>query len=381
MNQENRLISSDSYYKNLPINKVPLNETTKIIKNHDAYEFHKTLSEYNPTPLIELPYLSKKLGVKNIYVKDESKRFNLNVFKGLGASYAISQSLIKNPDIKTFCTATDGNHGRAVAWAAKRNGRNAVVFVPKETTLKRIETIENLGAQVIQITGHYDQACEEAEKTRISKKWSLIQDKAWEGYIEIPALILSGYLTLFKEMEETIHSPLKPKIDLVFLQAGVGSMAAAGIYYYLNRYGKNKPKIVIIQPEEADGILCSFKEKKISSSKGSLKTIMAGLNCETPSLGAWDLLKNGTNYVLKISDDYAKQAMREFYYPQDSDKRIISGESGAAGLGGFLTILKESKMKLIKEDLKINNSSNILFINSEGDTDKEVFSEIINSNI
>ena len=108
---------------------------------------------------------------------------------------------------------------------------------------------------------------------------------------------------------------------------------------------------------------------------------MAGLNCETPSLGAWDLLKNGTNYVLKISDDYAKQAMREFYYPQGLDKRIISGESGAAGLGGLLAILKESKMKLIKDDLKINNSSNILFINSEGDTDKEVFLEIINSNI
>ncbi len=381
MNQEKRLISNDSYYKNLPINTIPLNETTIILKNHDAHVFHKTLSEYNPTPLINLPYLSKKLGVRNIYVKDESRRFNIKAFKGLGASYAIYQTLIKTPSLETFCTATDGNHGRAVAWAAKKFDRNAVIFVPKEITLKRIEAIENEGAQVIQITGHYDQACEEAKKISRSKKWSLIQDTAWEGYLEIPALILSGYLTLFKEMEESIHSPLKPKIDLVFLQAGVGSMAAAGIYYYLNKYGKNKPKIVIVEPEEADGILCSFKEKKISTSKGSLKTIMTGLNCETPSLGAWDLLKNGTNYVLKISDNYAKQAMREFYYPSGLDKRIISGESGATGLGGLLAILKESEMKLIKEDLKINNSTNILFINSEGDTDKEVFSEIINSSI
>ena len=108
---------------------------------------------------------------------------------------------------------------------------------------------------------------------------------------------------------------------------------------------------------------------------------MAGLNCETPSLGAWDLLKKGTNYVLRISDDYSKKAMRELYYPQGSDNRIISGESGAAGLGGLLAILKESKIKSIKEDLRINNFTNILFINSEGDTDEEVFSEIINSNI
>ena len=369
------------FFKNLPSDKVPLNETTKILKIHNALEFHKTLSEYKPTPLIELPNLSKKLGVKNIYVKDESKRFKLNAFKGLGASYAISQSLIKNPEIKTFCTATDGNHGRAVAWAAKINGRKAIIYVPKETTLKRIQAIEKYGAKVIQINGHYDQACEEAKKISFSKKWCLIQDKAWEEYIEIPALILSGYLTLFKEMEDSIHDPLKPKIDIVFLQAGVGSMAAAGIYYYLNRYGKNKPKIVIIQPEEADGILCSFKENKISSSKGSLKTIMAGLNCETPSLGAWDLLKKGTNYVLRISDDYSKKAMRELYYPQGSDNRIISGESGAAGLGGLIAILKESKIKSIKEDLRINNFTNILFINSEGDTDEEVFLEIINSNI
>ena len=117
--KENKLIYCNLFFKNLPSDKVPLNETTKILKNHNALEFHKTLSEYKPTPLIELPNLSKKLGVKNIYVKDESKRFKLNAFKGLGASYAISQSLIKNPEIKTFCTATDGNHGRAVAWAAK----------------------------------------------------------------------------------------------------------------------------------------------------------------------------------------------------------------------------------------------------------------------
>ena len=370
---------SKIYYQNIPNYSISNSFTNNILKTNDATKFHKSLKDYKATPLIHLPNLSKKHNVGTIYVKDESYRFGLKAFKVLGASYAIKQCLEKNPSIETVCTATDGNHGRAVAWAAKKFKKNAVVFVPRDTTLKRINVIEQEGAKVIQVDGNYDNACQEAENASNTNNWTLIQDTAWEGYEEIPAMIMAGYLTLFKELENSIHTASKPKIDIVFLQAGVGSMAASGIYYYLNKYGANKPKIVIVEPQEADGILLSFFNNKISTSKGNSSTIMAGLNCGTPSLGAWSLLKNGADVSIKISDDYAKKAMRELYYPTADDKRIISGESGAGGFAGFLTIMNDGGYKAVKESLDINNNSNILFINTEGDTDKQIFEKIINN--
>lgn len=233
---------------------------------------------------------------------------------------------------------------------------------------------------MVQINGNYDVACQRAKKEAEANNWNLIQDTTWKGYMEIPELIMSGYLTLFKELEKNLHSSLEPNIDVVFLQTGVGSMAAAGIYYYLNKYGAKRPKIIIVEPEEADGILLFFKNNKISTSHGNSNTIMAGLNCETPSLGAWDLLKSGTDYCLKISDKYAEQAIRELYFPIGGDKRIISGESGAAGFAGFLTLMNENEFKAIRDTIPINENTNLLFISTEGNTDVQVFNNIINDN-
>ncbi len=371
---------NEKYYKNTPNNIISNDLTISILQKHDATEFHTSLPIYKPTPLIQLSNLSKKYNVGNIYMKDESHRFGLNAFKVLGASYAIHQTLEKDPTIETFVTATDGNHGRAVAWAAKKFGKKSIVLVPKDTTTERIKAIEKEGAKVVQINGNYSEACQCAENEAKANNWTLIQDTAWKGYIEIPALIMSGYLTLFKELEENLHTSLEPNIDIVFLQAGVGSMAAAGIYYYLNKYGAKRPKIIIVEPEEADGILLSFQNNKISTSEGNSNTIMAGLNCETPSLSAWNLLKNGVDYSLKISDKYAKRAIRELYFPIGSDKRIISGESGAGGFAGFLALLIEDEFKAIKDALEIDESTNILFISTEGNTDVQVFNEIVNDN-
>ena len=367
------------YFRNTPNNRIPEDFTTSLLKTADASAFHTSLKQYNPTPLKKLPHLSKKYNVNQIYIKDESYRFGLNAFKVLGASYAIYRSLEKNPDITTFCTATDGNHGKAVAWSAKYFGKKSIVFVPKETTKIRINAIEKEGAKVIQIDGNYDEACHIAKRKSESNNWTLIQDTAWEGYLETPALIMSGYLTLFKELEHKIHNALQPNIDIVFLQAGVGSMAAAGIYYYLNKYGANRPKIVIVETEVADCILQSLKHNKITTSYRNGSTIMAGLHCETPSLGAWDLLKNGTDCAIKISDDSAKLAMRQLYYPLKNDQQIIAGESGAAGLAGFLAIMIEDKFKDAKAILEINTNTRILCINTEGDTDKAVFNAIVNN--
>ncbi len=366
------------YFINTPSNKLPNNFTTGILSDFDATIFHKSINNYKSTPLISLTQLSEKYNVANIYVKDESYRFGLNAFKALGASYAIHQSLIKNPETEVFCTATDGNHGKAVAWAAKNLQKKSVVFVPKDTTALRVKAIQNEGAEVIQLNENYDETCKIANEEATKNNWTLIQDTAWEGYLEIPALIKTGYLTMFKEIEKTLHTEKKANIDVVFLQAGVGSMAAAGIYYYLKKYGANRPKIVIVEPTEADGILLSFKNNKISTSEGNSKTIMAGLNCETPSLGVWELLKNGTDFSIKIDDNYAKKAMKELYFPNNSDKRIISGESGAAGFAGFLSIILDDELNEVKNQLQINKNSNLLFFNTEGDTDPKVFNQIIN---
>ena len=369
------------YYINKPSNIMNHDLTTSILHKHDATDFHTSLTKYKPTPLVQLTNLSKKYKVGTIYIKDESHRFGLNAFKVLGASYAIHQSLKISRDIEMFCTATDGNHGKAVAWSAKKFGKKSTIFVPINTTANRIDAIEREGAKVVQINGNYDKTCQKAKNEAEDNNWTLIQDTAWKGYMEIPALIMSGYLTLFKELEENLHSNLEPNIDIIFLQAGVGSMAAAGIYYYLNKYGIKRPKIVLIEPEEADGILLSFQKNKLSTSKGNSQTIMAGLNCETPSLGAWDLLKNGTDYSLKIKDKYAKRAIRDLYYPIGLDGKIISGESGAAGLAGFIALMIEDEFKVIKDALKICEKTKILFINTEGNTDEQIFNKIVNGTI
>ena len=371
---------SSSYYINTPNKTIVDNVTNSVLEQNDAYSFHSSLANYKPTPLLYLPNLSKKFHVGNIYIKDESLRFGLNAFKVLGASYAIKSILAKNPHVKTFCTATDGNHGRAVAWSAKVFGKEAVIFVPVTTSEERIAAIKKEGSRVIRVVGNYDYTCETAKKESIKNKWELIQDTSWKNYEEIPSLIMAGYLTLFKEMEDNINTQPKPKIDIVIIQAGVGSFAGAAIYYYLKKYKKNSPKIVIVEPKEADGILYSFKNDRISASSGNSSTIMAGLNCETPSYGAWDLLKNGVAVSIKIDDNYARQAIRELYYPEGLDPRLIAGESGAAGFAGFIAIMKNKSFDLARKELDINENTNILFINTEGDTDKSSFNRIINNN-
>jgi diaminopropionate ammonia-lyase len=367
-----------NYHINTPTNFITQSLTSDILRNSTALDYHKSISVYKSTPLISLPNLAQKYNVSNIYIKDESHRFGLNAFKGLGASYAIYKILEENPSIETFCTATDGNHGRAVAWAAKMANKKAIVFVPRDTTESRIKAIENEGATVIQIDGNYDETCVHAESTSLKEGWQLVQDTSWENYEKIPSQIMAGYLTHFQELEDSLHLLPKPAIDIVFLQAGVGSWAAAAVWYYLNRYGNDRPKMVIVEPYEADGFLASFKAGKRIIPDCTFETIMAGLNCGIPSLNAWDIIKNGADISLKIKDEFAEQAMRELYFPNGSDERIIAGESGVGGLAGFLAIMQNDNLQELKDDLEITPTSNILFYNTEGATDINSFDKIVN---
>lgn len=365
------------YFINKNRTEFPDNPVTKTLQESDSLKFHSSLENYTPTPLLTLEELAKELGVKDIFLKDESHRFGLNAFKGLGASYAIYRILQQEPSIETFCTATDGNHGRAVAWSARLFGKKAVVYVPKETTWARVEAIRAEGAVVEQLSHNYDDTCRYSARISKEKNWKLVQDTAWEGYEEIPGLIKSGYLTHFRELENSLHCLPEAGIDAVFLQAGVGSWPAAAAWYYSNRYGRKGPKLVLVEPRESSGILESFRQGKRCEPTGKLDSIMAGLNCGIPSLSAWDILKNSVSAAMEIEDAFAEEAMRKLYYPNGNDPRVIGGESGVGGLAGLIALIKDPRFSELKTFLGISSGSRILVYNTEGNTDPENFRKIV----
>lgn len=370
-------MNSIPYYINNPSNSLEPSPTAEILKEGDALSFHQSLNDYKPTPLHELKNLAAKFGVGNIYIKDESYRFGLNAFKGLGASYAIHKILEKNPKITTFCTATDGNHGRAVAWSSKLAEKGSRIFVPRDTTMYRIEAIEAEGAIVEQINGNYEETCAHAKMMAEGNRWTLVQDTASEDYEDIPAYIMAGYITHFQEMENSLHTLPDPQIDVVFLQCGVGSWPAAAAWYYLNRYGEKKPKIVLVEPTEAAGLLTSLKEGKRTSPTGTFQTMMAGLNCGIPSSTAWEILKDTADAAIAIEDSFTVQAIRQLNKPLAQDPKIISGESGAAGVAGFIAVMTDPRFAELKDHLNLNRESRILFYSTEGATDPGNFQKII----
>lgn len=365
------------FFLHKPDNEFAPDNTTHILTHNDAYQFHRTLPGYAPTPCLNLHRLAEKYHTGQLFIKDESKRFHLEAFKALGASYAIHCILEQNGNIDTFCTATDGNHGRALAWASASAGKKSVVFVPDHTAVARIRAIEQEGAEVIRVDGNYDEACDRAAQSCSREGWQLVQDAARDGYEEIPALIMAGYLTQFRELEEELHLPGKPEVDIVFLQAGVGSFAASAIWYYLDRYGPDRPKIILVEPFEADGVLTSFRAGKRVVPDKSFKTMMAGLNCGIPSPGAWNIIRSGTDAVVSISDHFAAEAMQALYHPAGTDQPVTAGESGAAGLAGFMAVMAEEKLKPVRDLVRISPESRILFVNTEGATDPVNFRSII----
>ncbi|MCK4593582.1 pyridoxal-phosphate dependent enzyme, partial [bacterium] len=208
----------------------------------DVFAFHRSLPGYEPTPLINLLTLAQGFGLGALRIKDEAHRFGTKAFKALGASYAIHRYLQENPGEHVFCTATDGNHGMAVAWSARIFEKRAEVFMPRGTVPARIRRIEGEGARVTIVDGGYDETVRTAAGEATKHGWVLIQDTSWDGYAEIPALIMEGYLTMFFEMEGEIFPPGEPEVDVVFLQVGVGSWAASAVMYLAKRSRERMPK-------------------------------------------------------------------------------------------------------------------------------------------
>jgi len=359
-------------------------------------KFHRSFPMYAPTPLARLPETAKALGLGEIYVKDESHRFGLNAFKVLGGSYAIGTYLagklgkplsetgyevLTAPETKkalgsiTFITATDGNHGRGVAWTAHTLGQRSVVHMPRGSAAERLQNIRAAGAEADIIDGNYDDAVRLSRKEAAEQGWVIVQDTSWPGYEEIPARIMQGYCTMALEAFEQL--PQKP--THIFLQAGVGSMAAAFAAFFASVYAEDRPKIVIVEPNNAD---CFYRTAKADDGKlhivtGDMKTIMAGLACGEPCHLAWEILKDCADHFIAFPDWAAAKGMRILGNPLGKDDRVISGESGASSFGCCAAILTEPELAPLKRELGLTETSRVLFFSTEGATDRENYRRIV----
>ena len=368
----------------------------KVIGN--VREFHKSFSEYSVTPLHKLDNLAKYIGVKNIFLKDESYRFGLNAFKVLGGSYAIGKylaeklgmdisevsfDLLRSKEIKeklgeiTFVTATDGNHGRGVAWAANQLGQKAVVYMPKGSSKTRLENIRKEGAEASIIDGNYDDAVRLSDEMAKKHGWVVVQDTAWEGYEDIPTWIMQGYGTLIHEAMEQLRENGIERPTHVFVQAGVGSFAGAVQGYLASAFGEDRPVTVVVEPDNAPCIYKSaeFGERYIVT--GDMQTIMAGLACGEPNTISWEVLRDYSDAYISCPDYVAARGMRVLASPLKGDPQIVSGESGAVGAGAIDLIMEKDCYKDLREKLGLNEDSKILLISTEGDTDPCKYKDIV----
>ncbi len=369
--------------------------------NHDVaqriYSYHKSYPMYEETPLVDLKEQAENLGVSKILVKDESYRFGLNAFKVLGGSYAIGKVVADKLgiDLKdlpfeklisdevreelgemTFITATDGNHGRGVAWAANQLKQKAIVYMPKGTVEERVKNIEKEGAKVVVHDGNYDEAVRYANELAEKHGYIMVQDTAWDGYEDIPRWIMQGYMTLAWEMYSRMEKEeIKP--THVFLQAGVGSFAAAVTGFLASMYKEDKPSIIIVEPSTVACIYESARANERVLIGGNHETIMAGLACGEPNTFGLKVLLDYADHFISATDEFAAHGMRVLGNPMGDDKKVISGESGAASFGAIAKVLSDERFASVKEELKIDENSVLLFVSTEGDTDKDNYEKIV----
>ena len=343
-----------------------------VLPEKDIDEAFKTISkwdDYFPTPLILLNKLSKKLKLKNIFYKDESKRFNLKSFKALGGAYAVEKITKGNKDI-VISTATAGNHGRSVAWGSKKLGLKCKIFISEYVSDFRANMMRSFGADVIRVKGNYDSSLKECIKQSKKYDWQIVQDVAWHDYKLVPKLTMAGYSVMMKEISEQINNQ---KISHVILQAGVGGMAAsmvAGIAKYLN----NVPEIIVVEPESAGCVLESIKVGKIKKISIKKESLMGGMSCDEVSLLPWDILKNSVDYCVTVSDDYISNTVKSLANSEFSDQKIVGGECSTPGIISLIGLVNDEK---IRKKINLNENSNILLFGCEGNADEELYQKLL----
>lgn len=364
--------------------------------------FHQSIPGYAETPLCELKNLASALNVGNIFIKDESPRFGLKAFKCLGGSYAMAQLLgaklkLKEDEITFakltteeakntygdlhFAAVTDGNHGRGVAWFAKQLGYAAKIYMPFGTVPMRVDNIAREGAEVTVYDGNYDEAIAFMKQQVEKHDWLHIQDTAWEGYEAIPLDIMRGYTTMAREALEQLRKAHSVPTH-VFLQAGVGSMAAAVTAYmvdYYQKQGWKLPKFIIVEPTVAN---CLYETAKARDGKrhivgGAMASMMAGLCCGEPCTLAWDILDSYANGFVEMEDGVDAEGMRRLAKPFGDDPAIVSGESGAAGFSAALALLTRDDLADIRNKLSLDKDAVIFCVSTEGDTDEINYKHIV----
>ena len=336
----------------------------------DAYKKISNWKGYSPTPLVELNKLSKELNLNKIFYKDESKRFDLKSFKALGGAYAVEKVTKGNKDI-VVATATAGNHGRSVAWGAKRLGLKCKIFISEHVTDARGKVMSDLGADVIKVKGNYESSLIECIKHSTKNNWQIIQDVAWKEYITVPKYTMAGYAVMMKEIVDQLDHN---KISHIILQAGVGGMAGAMIAG-VARYLKNIPITVVVEPDSAACVLESIRTGKIEKIDIIRESLMGGMSCGEVSLVPWEILKNSVKYCISLPDDDIAKTMKLLGNANFSDEKIIAGENSTPGV---ISLISSCENEKIKEKMQLNKNSNVLLIGCEGDTDKEMYQKLIN---
>ena len=338
----------------------------------DAYSSISKWEGYAPTPLISLNKLSKELDLNKIYYKDENKRFDLKSFKALGGAYAVEKVTKGNKDI-VVATATAGNHGRSVAWGAKRLGLKCKIFISEFVSNARGQAMADLGADVVKVKGNYEQSLIECIKQSTENNWQIVQDVAWKDYMIVPKYTMAGYTVMMKEIVDQINNE---KISHIILQAGVGGMAGAmvaGIAKYLDYI----PVTLVVEPGSAACVLESIKTGKIEKIDIKRESLMGGMSCGEVSLVPWEILKNSVKHCISLPDDDIAKTMKLLGKSGFSDEPIIAGENSVPGV---ISLIASCEDQNLKQKLKLDQRSNVLVIGCEGDTDQEMYQKLVNQN-
>lgn len=350
-------------------------------------------SGHAPTPLLSLPALARVLGIGALYYKDESSRFGLGSFKALGGAYAVARLLQREvadrkgcepPDMAailsgdcadtvgaiTVCCATDGNHGRSVAWGAQRFGCRCVIFIHATVSEGRREAIEAYGAKVVRTSGNYDDSVRQAQAQASENGWFVVSDTSYPGYLDIPRDVMQGYELMAAEADDQLPSPPSH----VFVQTGVGGVAAAVAGLFKRRHGSDRPCLVLADPDRSACLLESMRAGKPTAVPGELDTVMAGLACGEVSLLAWTILRDHADAVVAVPDSGVAPMMRQLASPMAGDPTIVSGESAVAGL---LALALVAHVAETRQALGLSSDSTVLVFGTEGDTDPDLYQELV----
>ena len=340
--------------KNYSFNKQKILNSLSEKEIDDAYSSISKWESYTPTPLIELNKLSKELKLNKIFYKDESKRFDLKSFKALGGAYAVEKITKGNKDI-VVATATAGNHGRSVAWGARRLGLKCKIFISEFVSEARGQAMSDFGADVIKVKGNYEKSLIECIKKSTENDWQIVQDVAWKDYMVVPKFTMAGYTVMMKEIVDQIKTD---QITHIILQAGVGGMAGAMVAG-IARYLKNIPEIVVVEPDSAACVMESIKTGKIEKIDIVKESLMGGMSCGEVSLVPWEILKNSVKFCISLPDDDIAKTMKLLGNSSLSEEKIIAGENSVPGVISLITSCVDDQ---VKERLKLNSKSNILVI-------------------